>query len=323
MVSCNVHGLGWLIAGCSDHRPPSFLGDGGLSFWCWQHSEFQSPSGWGRRTSQPPLGPTPFDETAERPNRHHSHPDLTVGGKWSFRQRRDRQNPGVGTGFPPSCGRNCDRRSRRSFLALEAEIASWKRRVSDRESKLSKTAQNSSRPPGSVHLHSRQKPPPRPASGRSRGGQQGHPSRSGCWFLRSDVRRSSRCIRPCAGKECSAKAGIWTAVTATFTLFVVRHYLTRAAEVARELLGDGFSGVVITDRPAVDNCFHLRQLCWAHLRRDFQGRIAAGGEGERIGAQLLALGKKVFPHWPRARDGTVTRRMMKAHLLDLAGDLRE
>ncbi|MFN7803954.1 MAG: DUF6444 domain-containing protein [Planctomycetaceae bacterium] len=59
--------------------------------------------------------------------------------------------------------------------ALEAEIASWKRRVSDRESKLSKTAQNSSRPPGSVPLHSRQKPPPRPASGRSRGGQQGHP----------------------------------------------------------------------------------------------------------------------------------------------------
>lgn len=107
------------------------------------------------------------------------------------------------------------------------------------------------------------------------------------------------------------------------SLFAVPHCLIRAAEVAKELLGDGFSGVVITDRPAVDNCFHLRQLCWAHLLRDFQGRIAAGGEGERIGAQLLALGKKVFPHWPRARDGTVTRRMMKAHLLDLAGDLRE
>lgn len=75
-------------------------------------------------------------------------------------------------------------------------------------------------------------------------------------------------------------------------MFAVPDGLIRAAEVAKELLGDGFSGVVITDRPVVDNCFHLRQLCWAHLLRDFQGLIAAGGEGERIGAQLQAIGKR-------------------------------
>ena len=107
------------------------------------------------------------------------------------------------------------------------------------------------------------------------------------------------------------------------SLFAVPHCLTRADEVARELLGDGFSGVVITDRPAVDNCFHLRQLGWAHLRRDFQGLIHGGGDGERTGAQLQGIGKQAFPHWPWARDGTVTRRMMKAHLLDLVGDLRD
>jgi hypothetical protein len=107
------------------------------------------------------------------------------------------------------------------------------------------------------------------------------------------------------------------------SLFAVPHCLTRAAEVARELLGDGFLGVVITDRPAVDNCFHLRQLGWPHLRRDFQERIDAGDEGERRGAQLQAIGKKMFPHWPRTRENMVTRRMMKAHLFDLAGDLRE
>jgi hypothetical protein len=66
------------------------------------------------------------------------------------------------------------------------------------------------------------------------------------------------------------------------SLFAVPHCLTRAAEVARELLGDGFSGVVITDRPAVDNCFHLRQLGWAHLRRHFQGASPRGANGSEL-----------------------------------------
>ena len=122
-------------------------------------------------------------------------------------------------------------------------------------------------------------------------------------------------------KESNQKTWIWTAVTATFTLFVVR--LTRAAEVARELLGDEFSGVVITDRYAAYNRFQRRQLCWAHLLRDFQGLIDAGGEGERIGALLLAIGKQVFHHWHRARDGTIGRRTMKANILALAGDMLE
>lgn len=65
-------------------------------------------------------------------------------------------------------------------------------------------------------------------------------------------------------------------------MFAVPHCLIRAAEVAKELLGDGFSGVVITDRPVVDNCFHLRQLCWAHLLRDFQERIDAGAKWSEL-----------------------------------------
>ena len=48
-----------------------------------------------------------------------------------------------------------------------------------------------------------------------------------------------------------------------------------------------------------------RQVCWAHLRRDFQAMIDRGGEGESIGQRLLSLSNRLFRHWHRVRDGTL------------------
>ncbi len=48
-----------------------------------------------------------------------------------------------------------------------------------------------------------------------------------------------------------------------------------------------------------------RQVCWAHLRRDFQAMIDRGGEGERIGRRLLGMSNRVFRCWHRVRDGTL------------------
>ena len=44
-----------------------------------------------------------------------SHPDPPVGENCSSRKQRFGQNSGVWKGFPPSFGRSCDLRSRRSF----------------------------------------------------------------------------------------------------------------------------------------------------------------------------------------------------------------
>ena len=53
------------------------------------------------------------------------------------------------------------------------------------------------------------------------------------------------------------------------TVFVVR--LLRGGHVARELLGKTFSGILVTDRYSAYNWYPVRwrQLCWAHLLRDF------------------------------------------------------
>src|SRR5262247_862926 len=66
------------------------------------------------------------------------------------------------------------------------------------------------------------------------------------------------------------RAWLWVAVTSWVTVFVVR--LSRGGQVARELLGETFSGILVTDRYSAYNWYPVRwrQLCWAHLLRDFE-----------------------------------------------------
>jgi transposase len=70
-------------------------------------------------------------------------------------------------------------------------------------------------------------------------------------------------------REGRKRGWLWVAVTAAVTVFLVR--LSRGRKVLAELI-PGAAGVLTTDRyPAYD---HLgpgeRQVCWAHLRRDFR-----------------------------------------------------
>jgi hypothetical protein len=50
-----------------------------------------------------------------------------------------------------------------------------------------------------------------------------------------------------------------------------------------------------------------RQLCWAHLRRDFQALVDRGGDSAIIGCLLLAQSEQMFALWHRVRDETLTR----------------
>ena len=116
-------------------------------------------------------------------------------------------------------------------------------------------------------------------------------------------------------KQATDKGWIWTAVTTRFTLFAVR--LTRSSQVARELLGTGFRGIITTDRYGGYNDYARRQVCWAHLMRDFQSLIDGGGAGKRIGQRLQSIGHELFHHWHRARDGTITRATMRRNVRQL------
>ena len=101
------------------------------------------------------------------------------------------------------------------------------------------------------------------------------------------------------------KAWLWVAVTAPVTAFLLR--LTRGRTAFDDLVG-GTPPVLTTDRYGVYD--HLptarRQVCWAHLRRDFQAMIDRRNAGAGIGEELLAHADILLRQWKRVRDGTLS-----------------
>jgi transposase len=113
------------------------------------------------------------------------------------------------------------------------------------------------------------------------------------------------------------RAWLWVAVTSWVTVFVVR--LSRGGQVARELLGEHFSGILVTDRYSAYNWYPVRwrQLCWAHLLRDFEAMRARGGCSEELGDALLAQAHQMFAWWHRVREGTLQRSTFRSYMTPL------
>jgi transposase len=108
-------------------------------------------------------------------------------------------------------------------------------------------------------------------------------------------------------REGTTRHWLWLAATPWVAIFLV--LATRGAKGAQQLLGAAYPGIVGSDRWAGYNWLatRRRQLCWAHLRRDFQALVDRGGESARIGQALLAQAQQLFDLWHRIRDGTLSR----------------
>jgi transposase len=113
------------------------------------------------------------------------------------------------------------------------------------------------------------------------------------------------------------RAWLWVAVTTWVTVFVVR--LSRGGQVARELLGERFGGILVTDRYSAYNWYPVRwrQLCWAHLLRDFEAMRDRGGGSEEIGDALLAQAHQMFTWWHRVCAGTLQRSTFRSYMTPL------
>ena len=113
------------------------------------------------------------------------------------------------------------------------------------------------------------------------------------------------------------RAWLWVAVTSWVTVFLVR--LSRSGQVARELLGEGFCGILVTDRYSAYNWYPVRwrQLCWSHLLRDFEAIRGRGGTSEEIGDALLAQAHQMFEWWHRVREGTLARSTFRSYMSPL------
>jgi transposase len=110
---------------------------------------------------------------------------------------------------------------------------------------------------------------------------------------------------------------LWVAVTSWVTVCLVR--LSRGGDIARELLGETFAGILVTDRYSAYNWYPVRwrQLCWAHLLRDFAAMQSRGGASEELGVALLAQAHQMFAWWHRVREGTLKRSTFRSYMTPL------
>lgn len=115
--------------------------------------------------------------------------------------------------------------------------------------------------------------------------------------------------------EAKQRAWLWVTVTACVSVFCIR--LSRGAKVAQEMLGKCFAGVLTSDRCKAYEWLPIRwrQICWAHLRREFQAMIDRGGKAAAIGRRLLGHSDVLFSWWHRVRDGTLARSTFQQYVM--------
>ena len=123
-------------------------------------------------------------------------------------------------------------------------------------------------------------------------------------------------------KEKGDKRWLWSAATATVAFFVI--HLRRNFAGLQALLGETITGIVCSDRWSVYNKLplNLRQICWAHLKRDFQKLVDRGGPAEAIGRVGLDAVECLFADWWAFRRGELDRPGLQARLDPIARELQ-
>jgi transposase len=113
-----------------------------------------------------------------------------------------------------------------------------------------------------------------------------------------------------AGKLC----WLWVAATGTVAAFLI--HTKRGWDALVALLGEQVKGFVCSDRWSAYARLSpwCRQICWAHLKRDFQKLVDRGGAAARLGRQLQRLGERVFAAWHLFRGGGCDRQALQGQL---------
>lgn len=120
-------------------------------------------------------------------------------------------------------------------------------------------------------------------------------------------------------REHGQKRWLWTAATDHVSVFHIDR--SRGSVVAKALVGEGFTGTLVSDRWSGYSWVDAsqRQLCWAHLIREFRGFEERDFLSMGFGASLLAQTDKMFRWWARVRDGTLSRAVFQRKMVKVEG----
>jgi transposase len=123
-------------------------------------------------------------------------------------------------------------------------------------------------------------------------------------------------------KQAGRKRWLWGAATATDVCFVI--HATRGVQGLQALLGGVLKGLFVSDRWSVYHCLPVcrRQICWAHLKRDFQKLVERGGPAEAIGRVGLEVVECLFADWWSFRRGELDRPGLQTRVQRMARELQ-
>ncbi len=117
-------------------------------------------------------------------------------------------------------------------------------------------------------------------------------------------------------KQAGKKRWLWVAATASVAYFVI--HARRNLDALKRVVGKSLSGILCSDRWCVyDDWPGRRQLCWAHLKRNWDKQVERGGAAKRVGAAWLDVQRRVFELWHRFRGGGCTRTTLDERMAPL------
>jgi transposase len=132
--------------------------------------------------------------------------------------------------------------------------------------------------------------------------------------LREYARRQPANVDETGWWQGRRRGWLWAVATRSVTVFAIA--LSRAGSVAQGLLDPAAGQVITTDRYKGYLWLPLRQrqICWAHLVRDFQAMVDRADEGSPVGQELLCCAQDLFTWWYRVRDGTLLRSTFRQYM---------
>lgn len=124
-------------------------------------------------------------------------------------------------------------------------------------------------------------------------------------------------------KQAGKKRWLWAAATARVAAFVI--HPRRNVAALKQLVGENLTGILCSDRWCVYDEWPVlrRQVCWAHLKRNWEKQAERGGKAAVVGRACLGIERRVFELWHLFRGGGSTRGEMDERMVPLILELLE
>lgn len=115
---------------------------------------------------------------------------------------------------------------------------------------------------------------------------------------------------------CGKGRTLWTITTTLVTFFGIA---TDGSRAGLRGLFAAVRGILVTDRGTQFGFWAMqdRQICWAHLVRKFVSFVERKGPVGDLGTHLVLLSRTIIHTWHRVRDGTMSHRKFREHMVGL------